>query len=649
MTNWTILNISPTDDKDAVRRAYMSQLPHHNPEDDPEGFTRLRTAYEQILKALNSPHDIKDAEDTSPMGLFLGRLEGVYNHFDSRRNIEAWKALLKDEVCMRLDLEDAAGEQILVFLMSHHYLPHQVWMLLDGYFGWKAKETALKQIFPAHYIDFVISSSQYEGLRYDLFTINPDYLGVVDASQYNRWIWLYYEIEALGHMPDHPSVLAMRQEIETLPIKHVYYDLQLVRMLLSKEEPEEKAREKTLAAALAITEPIYKALPADTKVIYAHAYVLLTMGHSSQALSLFESILAKEQENFGAKKGLIEAMIALGDYEPARHQLLEVLDKHPYNLFALHFFKLVTEKLTLIYEEKYAKNPVDPETALTLAKHYLNGYQYDKCREILEGKAYDHSRYYEYLADCYAAAGDADKAILFYEKNISLEKKYRNFVKFITTLIDGGKVERALEVTEEALLLDDNDKLSLAYLHDNRGLIFHQLGRYQDALDAYGTGIQINSQAAHIHIHKAQTFKHMQRYSEALDCCEQAIAIFPYTTEAYTIQMEIYYESALYDQMLELSDKADQVGFESPRVKYHKARALRMQGNLDQAKTLLSKLLDAEFDEGYRDFFQAELDICISQTHPEDKPAAGFINKIKKITKIFANLCFTVFLLFTFS
>ncbi|MCL2421380.1 MAG: tetratricopeptide repeat protein [Defluviitaleaceae bacterium] len=603
MTNWTILNISPTDDREAIRRAYMSQLPKYNPEDNPEGFARLRTAYEEILKELDNPQTDETAEDTTPMGLFIKRLDGLYNDFDRRRDIDEWAQLLKDEVCVRLDMEDIASEQMLIFLMNHHYIPHQAWVLLDNHFEWKDKMATLKQTFPPNFIDFAISNTQYESLKYDLFTIDPDYLGEVDTLQYDRWMWLYYEMEIASQIPGDASYLEMKQEIEALPIRHVYYDLQVARALMHKEEPE---RPEALKQALAIAKPIYEAMPDDIRARYIYAQALLVTGHAAEALNHFEDMLEQYPDDFASQKGIIDALIELGDYEDARGMLLGILDKFPYNPYALQTFRIVTEKLMEVYEEKYAQNPNDEEIVLTLAKHYLNSYHYDKCQHILEKKEYEQARYYEYLADCYAASGDLAKADQLYDKNIVLEKKHRNYVKFITLLIDAGKFDKAAALIDEALQLEGEDQLSLAYLHDNKGLILHQQGNFSDALASFDKGLEINSQAAHIYIHKARTYQHTNRYSEAIDSCDQAIITFPYTTEAYTIQMEIFYNANLFDRMLELSDRADQVAFESPRIKYHKACALRMLGKLDESKAILNELLEAEFDEGYRDFFHVE-------------------------------------------
>lgn len=47
MSCWEVLGIEPTSDLRALKRAYAKKLKRHKPDQDPEGFKQLRSAYEQ--------------------------------------------------------------------------------------------------------------------------------------------------------------------------------------------------------------------------------------------------------------------------------------------------------------------------------------------------------------------------------------------------------------------------------------------------------------------------------------------------------------------------------------------------------------------------------------------------------------------------
>jgi hypothetical protein len=68
--SWFILGIEPTKDKKAITNAYRQKLRQTNPEDKPEEFKALRTAYEEALAFANQ-EDAAPVRDESPVGLWM--------------------------------------------------------------------------------------------------------------------------------------------------------------------------------------------------------------------------------------------------------------------------------------------------------------------------------------------------------------------------------------------------------------------------------------------------------------------------------------------------------------------------------------------------------------------------------------------------
>lgn len=59
-----VLGIDETKDEQEIKNAYRSLLKTANPEDDPEGFKRLREAYEEALRLAKQPEEEEEKEKT---------------------------------------------------------------------------------------------------------------------------------------------------------------------------------------------------------------------------------------------------------------------------------------------------------------------------------------------------------------------------------------------------------------------------------------------------------------------------------------------------------------------------------------------------------------------------------------------------------
>ncbi len=66
MSPWGILGLKPGADRDAIRRAYARLLKTTNPEDDPEGFMRLREAHDAVLAQLQWRQQWPDEDEAEP-------------------------------------------------------------------------------------------------------------------------------------------------------------------------------------------------------------------------------------------------------------------------------------------------------------------------------------------------------------------------------------------------------------------------------------------------------------------------------------------------------------------------------------------------------------------------------------------------------
>lgn len=60
---WEILGIEPTTDLECIRQAYLALLPSFHPESDPQGFKRLRQAYEEAQHWAASPAEDAKTEE----------------------------------------------------------------------------------------------------------------------------------------------------------------------------------------------------------------------------------------------------------------------------------------------------------------------------------------------------------------------------------------------------------------------------------------------------------------------------------------------------------------------------------------------------------------------------------------------------------
>ena len=76
------LGIEATKEEKEIKKAYRAKLHTVNPEDNPDGFKRLREAYEEALKYARQKEE--KPENLSPAEEFISRCEQLYKDFYRR-------------------------------------------------------------------------------------------------------------------------------------------------------------------------------------------------------------------------------------------------------------------------------------------------------------------------------------------------------------------------------------------------------------------------------------------------------------------------------------------------------------------------------------------------------------------------------------
>lgn len=183
MNLWHTLSIKPTHDTKEVKRAYAKQLKQNRPEENPQGYQQLREAYSAALEYCKNRsdditaqegqadfdladgeragfrqadgdwadfgqadgdqrdsdvYDEPDAEPSLEIGAefdeFTEKVCKIYDHPDTRRDINCWTELMDANLLWQPAYREALGEWMQEFLLEHYLLPKEVWELLDSCF-----------------------------------------------------------------------------------------------------------------------------------------------------------------------------------------------------------------------------------------------------------------------------------------------------------------------------------------------------------------------------------------------------------------------------------------------------------------------------------------------------------------------------------
>ena len=310
---FAVLKLEKTKDEDAIRAAYRTLLARTNPEDDPEGFKRLREAYEKALEYARKQEAEEAAkqEDTTPVGLWMRRVKEIYFSLPRRLDEEEWKQLVHEDICMDLEYGEAAKWQLFTFLSEHYQLKSQIYQILNEVFGVTEYTDTFREYLPVGFVNFMLQKigDASGSMNFDY----EDFQGADDAD-YDGFLNYYYTLCDQTQNGDGAAAEQTVRAMEDMDIYHPLFFLEKARMFVLCGKTEE---------AFSIIRPLLSEKPDGLRIQILGAEVLYKCGYHEEAEEIFRKY--EEGEYFLVEKYLTFCEKEKGNLERAIKHCLKAL------------------------------------------------------------------------------------------------------------------------------------------------------------------------------------------------------------------------------------------------------------------------------------------------------------------------------------
>ncbi|MGN0484702.1 MAG: tetratricopeptide repeat protein [Lachnospiraceae bacterium] len=608
-----VLGIMETKDEGEIRRAYHEQLRHTNPEDDPQGFQRLRQAYEEALVYARKPDETakEEEEPKTEIDCWIQKVDAIYQDIHSRADCEKWKELLEDEVCVGLDTELETREKLLVYLMDHVQLPHAVWKLIGDTFDIVAEIEDLKQVFPANFLNYVCYYIENETfLPYELL----DYRDLEeDGSSTDTYLEAYFSIKRKLDAGELEEIEQNLSDLEAYSVYHPFEDIEWIRFFLATGK-----KERAVSLARSVMEKDWYQRT-DVSLLYAWLYVgeaLYEAGEKERAAALWEQILEEEPKYYRAKFDYCRYLLEKEDYYEAKEQLLELMDLDDRNEEAVQMIHEANDHLIAQFKEELAEGKEDEhfpgqELPLELGWNLFQNDHFDEAKKLLTELEPDEEHLYDYnnLFGCLLyQMEEYQKAIPYLEKWLKLNealtddgtektrKRISRRGRACHTLgscyYKAGRNEDGYAMMQKAIAnyKDPAEKLNGMQFLANQIL---EQKEYEKAIAISEQILAEDDTFYPAYLIQQEAYYYLYRGQEVVDNYYRAISIFPGYYKPYLYAAMVFFQYGQYKDAKGVLDRAKENEVEfSPWMKLYEVKILRNLETSAEAYKQMFELLD---------------------------------------------------------
>ncbi|WP_282935556.1 J domain-containing protein [Paenibacillus sp. RC67] len=345
MDIWDQLGINPTEDSSVIKKAYVQKLKQHHPEEDPEGYQKLREAYDRaimvvkrkrqamnhstreedvvFLPSLRSLHAISHQRTNQEelVEVFMEKVHEVYQDYASRIEPASWLNLLQEDVMWNIRLQKAVREQMSVYIEQHPYLPREVWRMLNDGFHWtdtiRNDADSFAKRFPTIFLHVFADPHYISSLRYTYI----EEFAEVDA-------FLEYRLKALIALKENNMQLteAMLTKAHTLFAD----DPDLLRL-----RGEFYLRQSSFPEALEAIERCIRIVPNELDLYMYRARIHFEKELFTKAILDLQHILSLDPEHLDALSLAGKCYRRLREQEQAKEMYQRIIHIQPLDIEAV--------------------------------------------------------------------------------------------------------------------------------------------------------------------------------------------------------------------------------------------------------------------------------------------------------------------------
>lgn len=616
-----ILGIEQTQNLDEITSAYRELLKHTNPEDDPEGFKRLRQAYEEAVKFASLPKETQSEESgpKSEVDLWIDRIDEFYKDFLSRADLEGWKTLFSDPICEGLDTSLEAREKLIAYLMDHINLPHKVWKLIDDFFEITENIEELKERFPGNFLNYIKHYVENETFfSYELFQKKGEVSGDCDGDKY---INEFYNIHRRIDNNDTEGCLQQLDDLQVYHVYHPYEDVSRLRILLSQGEAAQG-----VGLAEGLIENYYE-YPYCS--VYA-ARILWETGQKERACDIWKDVLEKTPQHYMAKYWTMCYLMEKKEYYDAKEMLMDLLEVNERDEELQAFAHeaneaLIEEFQTTLREGREDERLPGDKLILELGWCYIQNRRMEEAEELLKNFTPEEENEYDYVN--------------LYSRLLYHMERYEEAVPYMQkklemncALTDDGTEKIRRRISSMSLT-----HMMLSYCYEKTD---HQKEAYEEAVLAVKTAIETKADAGEClqrRQYLADYLLRCKQYEKAVDACDEilkeddryypayvvrleccyeiqrdqqvvndyhkAVEIYPGYYKPYLFAVKVFYDYRQYEDAKRVIDRARENQVEmSALTRLYEARILRMLANSNEDRVrpmeTLKELLPELNEEG---------------------------------------------------